>query len=781
MLRAAALRMSVVILFVTAPLFGAAQKLSDDVLAPLRQRKLPSRVVITGLPVHDSGRSVVALEEFELWTPSARIVIHGDKGTTYKTPPATRFYRGLVNDDPESFAYFTVDENRRVGGLIVVGDRMLSVASVARIRKNRGTARTIDGSVEGFDHFLLENEPQGPAESTGEPWTCQIDRRGIDASTPLRATGVDGLPVTTQGISGTQSYAMTLEIQTDNEFYVQGAGSNATTATNYATNLVGALATIYNRDLNVNVKLGSVNLWTTAADPWTTSDPGTGLDQLAAYYNNEIGGFPHAARSTSAVAMLSGKNVAAGIASLGRICLSDAGSVGNRFGPYSWNGGIGELFGSPGFGTIPNPDATENGVQYGMPIAFLPDGKNSWPLAELSHELGHNMGADHTHCMALTPAEVISTGRSFVDTCYNGDGAGCYSPPPVLPITCDVNGFCSPVVPEKGTLMSYCHNIFVSGYPQSRYLFGKASEMSHHVLDDYLLRAGGPIAGGPSNIVSGTAAFTMSTITAPASVGASSAGNAASITAIGGATYDWDITNGTITGGETTNAITFTAGATGTVILRATAYGSNRCGVTDTKNVTIGAALAAPTNVVATATGATSVAVTWTASAGATGYEIFRSDAPNAFVSIGTVGAVTNYNDNAASTNKSYLYRVRATNGGSVSPDSAADFATVVVYTDPTVTAGATTIKVAHLTDLRQAVNAMHLLANLGAVAFTDPVVSSSLAVKAVHITELRTHMDMARTTLGFSAGTYGIDPTITAGATTVKAAHITELRTAAQ
>jgi uncharacterized repeat protein (TIGR01451 family) len=57
------------------------------------------------------------------------------------------------------------------------------------------------------------------------------------------------------------------------------------------------------------------------------------------------------------------------------------------------------------------------------------------------------------------------------------------------------------------------------------------------------------------------------TINAPAGVCENSTGNSANVAAQAGATYDWTIGNGTITAGLGTNAITFTAGSSGTVTL----------------------------------------------------------------------------------------------------------------------------------------------------------------------------------------------------------------------
>jgi hypothetical protein len=64
------------------------------------------------------------------------------------------------------------------------------------------------------------------------------------------------------------------------------------------------------------------------------------------------------------------------------------------------------------------------------------------------------------------------------------------------------------------------------------------------------------------------------TLTAPSGVVANSTGNTASVPVTAGATYTWSIVNGTITAGAGTNAITFTAGSSGTVDLSVTVTAS---------------------------------------------------------------------------------------------------------------------------------------------------------------------------------------------------------------
>jgi hypothetical protein len=189
--------------------------------------------------------------------------------------------------------------------------------------------------------------------------------------------------------------------------------------------------------------------------------------------------------------------------------------------------------------------------------------------------------------------------------------------------------------------------------------------------------------------------------------------------------------------------------------------------------------LDAPIGLTATAVGPTSVLLTWTGVTGATSYKIYRSSSYPTFTQIDDVPTVP-YVDGTAATGTSYLYKVRASNGSTESPDSNTDLATTVHFTtDPTLTVGVT-VKSAHISELRTAVNAVRTLAALGTPTFTDDPLSSSIFIQRVHLTELRTALDAARSALGLTAITYA-EPTITVGSTTVKAAHVNELRQGVQ
>jgi len=229
---------------------------------------------------------------------------------------------------------------------------------------------------------------------------------------------------------------------------------------------------------------------------------------------------------------------------------------------------------------------------------------------------------------------------------------------------------------------------------------------------------------------------------------------------------------------------TFTAGDAGVhvfssgFILRA--IGSHVVTVTDaatptitgSDGVTVGPA--APTNFTATRSGPTSIALTWTGSAGAVQYEIARRCTSTGYAPIATTSA-TSFGDTVP-VNSACVYQVRALDAMSrVSPYSAPDVATTFAFTDDPLIAGSTRIKFVHVDELRQAVNALRATAGLGAMSFTAPAPAAGTTIRATHLQELRTALLAARNSLSLSAFAF-TDPSLVPGVR-VKAVHVQELR----
>ncbi len=773
-------------LSLTPSLFAATvTKLNDDVLAPLRAATIARTIHLDRLPLYGSRPTPIDLEEFQVWAPDGQVFIHDGHGNVQKLdPPAMRYFRGQVNGDPESFAYFSVELNTgRITGLVTTKDDNFAVDGVKRPVKPHPYNRTIDqGSADaGYDYFLTSTNANDMNMPEGRSWQCDVEEHRMTPSTLRRTqTDANGLPIQSQALTPTQHYSIRLTVETDDELYAN-SGNSTSAETTYITNLTGAVSTIYNRDLKTDVLLVETHLHSggPGTDPWLQgASTQAALYEFGTYYHNNPGYHPVA---HSSAVFLSGKNLAGGIAWEGTICdgdffcgpdgsgCSDSGAANMYAGAYAWCGSIG----NGGFVTAPNPDLT-NGVPYGMPAGF----QTYWPLAEYAHELGHNLAGHHTHCVVITDAERIASGftdgspataaSDVIDHCFAHE-LGCFS--------ASTDYVAGSQTTFRGTIMSYCHNVFVTSVPQSRFTFGQAAEPSIHELNDYMFTAA-PLTG-VSTIINNTF-DNVTGFTVPVSVAPSSTGNVASISVTSGSTYNWTIMNGTITAGQGTTGITFTAGASGSVILKANAYGSNNCGITDTRTVTITAvSYNPPTSVEAHVTGATSALVSWTAATGTPPgrYNVYRSaDAVNYSPAGNTMS--TSFAD-TVSTNNAYLYKVLSADsgGGNESVDSNRDLATIVVYTHPTLTAGSSTVQAVDMTELRTAVNAVRTLYGIGAGAYSFPTLTpGSTLVHALDMTELRTNLSTPITGMGFAAPTY--TNTISASSI-IKAIDFTEARNA--
>ena len=100
------------------------------------------------------------------------------------------------------------------------------------------------------------------------------------------------------------------------------------------------------------------------------------------------------------------------------------------------------------------------------------------------------------------------------------------------------------------------------------------------------------------------------------------------------------------------------------------------------------------------------------------------------------------------------------------------------VFTNDPLTPGMA-IKAVHLTELRTRIDALRDGCGLQAFGFTDETLAAGTSMAmAVHLTEMRAALSHAYVACGQSAPTY-TDATPIAGTTVIKAVHIAELRAA--
>ncbi len=73
----------------------------------------------------------------------------------------------------------------------------------------------------------------------------------------------------------------------------------------------------------------------------------------------------------------------------------------------------------------------------------------SWNVMELTHEMGHNLGSRHTHACVWNGnnTQIDDCGNQWaINNNQNPEGAACFDPN-------------NPILPDAGTIMSYCHAI----------------------------------------------------------------------------------------------------------------------------------------------------------------------------------------------------------------------------------------------------------------------------------------------------------------------------------
>jgi fibronectin type 3 domain-containing protein len=168
------------------------------------------------------------------------------------------------------------------------------------------------------------------------------------------------------------------------------------------------------------------------------------------------------------------------------------------------------------------------------------------------------------------------------------------------------------------------------------------------------------------------------------------------------------------------------------------------------------------------------VNISWTASPGADHYEVERTtNISSNYVPLNLNVTNTTFTDNTVTSVTAYLYRVRAVNSaGGVSAYSNIDLATAISFTDNSILAGSTPMRAEHITQLRQAVNAVRAVTTLSQVTWAEGISSGGL-IKASHLQELRTKLDEARSALGLSACAY----TDASTGQLIQKVHIDQLR----
>lgn len=397
----------------------ASAALANDAVVPLtssafisKAAGLDGKLSLSGIKTAEGGLAEFQLERFPVFTSDATIVVeHGNGKREQLHAPTTAFFRGQIAGEAGSRVFVSVEENGSVSGLIERGGKMLQLV-------DRGV---------GKERLVLETIPDSPHKTHGEGFTCGSEKLQAPPASAFAKSDLQGLPLpppSAEKANKAANYRARIAIDTDFEFYSRF--NNQATATTYVGNLIGFASTIYTAQVQTQLEVSYLRLWSTASDPWVQTSSTCGLFEFGKHWNDNMSG-----TSRTIAHMLSGKSTGGGVAWLGVLCSTgfNTSTSGSNCPGLAANGNFGG-----GYGFTGNITGAFN-ASNPTPV---------WDIVATSHEIGHNFDSPHTHCY-----NNVGGNASPVDQCYNGEASNsCYAGAQGLP---------GPQGAGSGTIMSYCH------------------------------------------------------------------------------------------------------------------------------------------------------------------------------------------------------------------------------------------------------------------------------------------------------------------------------------
>ncbi len=336
-------------------------------------------VVVRNFPLPGMGPVDLDLTRFSVLASDARFVVVDGTGEREVPAPAISSFRGTVIDDSESVVVLNLFEGR-IAGWLRSGDAEY-VITPRTFHDEESAATDITIRTRGAD----PDQPDRPFCDTELP---EVPRT---ARAPAAASQIQGSP-----IDGSTLLEAAIAIDTTYEWYAHFGSAPA--AQNYILNLMSQVSTIYETEVNIQLEVSYLRIFTTPSDPYTdgTTNPDTLLDELSLEWNTNQTAIDRTVAHLFSVRPTGG----AGVAYLDVLC-NHSHFPGNSF-------------------------------DYGVSTMSAANG--SWEKSLVAHELGHNFASPHTHCYVPE-----------IDQC--AVTPGCYE---------------GPINFTVGTIMSYCPTAVVA-------------------------------------------------------------------------------------------------------------------------------------------------------------------------------------------------------------------------------------------------------------------------------------------------------------------------------
>jgi len=318
-------------------------------------------VVVQGFPLPQADPVDLELTRFEVLTSNARLLSVEESGTRDHPRPAMYSFRGVAIGDPESVVTLNL-----FGGRIA------------------GSVRTRDGEfVIAPDSF----DPEDPLAVDVRVWRREADPDVPDRpfcaadelEHPARRVALDGGPTALAAMAIDGDTMLEAEVAIDATYEWYEHFGSLTAAENYILNVMAQVSTIYETEVNVQIVVPYLRVFTTSADPYSdTTNTSTLLSELRSEWNDNQTAIDRTVVHLFSVRPSGGS----GVAYLDVLC-------NHAFRP---------------------------GRSYDYGVSTLSALGSSWEKELVAHELGHNFSSPHTHCYVPE-----------IDQCANE--SGCYAGP----------------------------------------------------------------------------------------------------------------------------------------------------------------------------------------------------------------------------------------------------------------------------------------------------------------------------------------------------------------
>ena len=358
----------------------ASEPARGSILTPVAEDRASlqqaERVVMTGVELPGGGELELELERVELpFAADALILVDRRPVTVDELVGDLMLWKGTALGYPESQAFLAFS-GQGSHGWIDMGQGL-------------GTLNLVTETTSGSAvvHWMWQDQLQA-AYTGAVPGYC-------DAGLPVPTAAAAHVPPISSMAVTLGTSECRLAIETDYQFY--SIFGDVVAATQYATQLVAAVSQVYEQEVQADLEIAYLGIYTSSNDPWSEPEaPGATPSTLLSEFRSAwAGNWPV---SADLAHFVSGAPLGGGVAYVGALC--------NQ---------------SFGFGVSASISGAINwGGFTGAPSV------SNWDFVVLAHELGHNFGALHTHdyCPPL-------------DQCYSN---------------CNGSTTCT-----QGTIMSYCH------------------------------------------------------------------------------------------------------------------------------------------------------------------------------------------------------------------------------------------------------------------------------------------------------------------------------------